>query len=98
MHLIYALALICWLESRGEPFAWNRSEDARGPYQMRAIAVADVNRVHGTSYTHDDCWDDRVNKRIAMAYLVILRDSFIRAEGREPSAMEMRKMWQEGPR
>lgn len=100
MKMIYALALIAWLESRNEPFAINPNDPtpACGPYQMREIAVQEVNRIHGTSYVLADCFDDRKNKRLAMAYLVILRDSFIRAEGREPSAMEMRRMWQRGPR
>jgi len=46
------------VESKGNPRAHNKDEDARGIIQIRAIYVADANRILGEErYVHDDAFD-----------------------------------------
>ena len=41
----------------------------RGPLQIRPIVVRDVNRIYGTTFTLDDCFDYDTSVEIARLYL-----------------------------
>lgn len=47
---------IIWTESKANPDAVGKDNDG-GLYQMVPVYVEEVNRVCGTSYTHDDVFD-----------------------------------------
>jgi hypothetical protein len=51
---------ICYVESRGNPTAWNAAESAAGIAQIRPVVVADCNRILGqTRFTLASRWDPR---------------------------------------
>jgi len=52
--LIFALIMV---ESSGNDGAVNASGECWGPLQIKEIYVQDVNRIAGTSYTHEDAFD-----------------------------------------
>lgn len=54
---------IIYTESRFDPDALGSSQDA-GLYQMTPVYVAEVNRVAGTDYAHEDAFDP--DKAVAM--------------------------------
>mgnify|MGYP002625676090 CR=1 FL=1 len=47
---------IIWTESKGNPNVTGSHQDG-GLYQMTPIFVEEVNRIAGTSYTHEDVYD-----------------------------------------
>ena len=66
LTLILAIAMV---ESGGNPHAFNKSEGARGLYQIRPIYVADCNRIQQTRvYTLEDCYDQEKSIEMMMIY------------------------------
>ena len=48
---------VCWVESKGDPRAYNQAEDAAGIAQIRPIMLQDANRIIGyPKYTLADRW------------------------------------------
>ncbi len=60
---------VAWVESRNNPRAVGKL-DERGAYQLRPIAIREVNRIHGTSYTIHDATTPKA-REIARLYLLI---------------------------
>lgn len=60
---------VAWAESRNNPRAVGKL-DERGAYQLRPIAIREVNRIHGTSYTIHDATTPKA-REIARLYLLI---------------------------
>jgi len=66
------------IESNGDPAAHKKDEDARGAIQIRAIYVADANRILGEErFTHDDAFDQAK----AWEMFEIVTSYYIRAYG-----------------
>ena len=59
-----AWAAVCMIESSNNANAHNISEDSRGIAQIRAIKVADYNRLTGSNIQHDDCFDIEISRMI----------------------------------
>ena len=56
--LLRTFKAVCWIESRGDPKAYNKAEDAAGIVQIRPIMVRDANRIIGyEKYTLADRWN-----------------------------------------
>lgn len=58
------------IESSGNSRAWNRSEDARGHYQIRNIVLREWNNYHKSrKFEPTDLWDPVINAEIAGWYM-----------------------------
>lgn len=56
---------ICWVESRGDPKAYNREEHAVGIAQIRPIMLADANRIIGYErWDTMDCYNPAQSYKI----------------------------------
>ena len=88
------LNAIIQVESRGNPNAYAKGEDAAGILQIRKCMVDDVNRIlkrRGASlrYTYNDRWDEDKSKEMF--------DIFCTYYGLK-TAEEMARCWNGGPR
>ena len=63
--------LVRKIESGGNARAWNRSEDARGLYQIRKIVLVEFNQYCKKNYNMDDLWNPNINTEIAQWYLEV---------------------------
>lgn len=75
---------IRWSESRGNSMAIGRAGE-RGAYQLKPIAVREVNRVTGWSWAPADMHRDEVGRAYARALLNIYESRLARALGRAPT-------------
>lgn len=66
-------SFVDWVARRESGFDYNARGklDELGAWQLRAIAVREVNRIFGTSYVHSDALDPVKGRRIATLYLRI---------------------------
>ena len=61
---------VCWIESKGDPRAYNRKEDAAGIAGIRPICLRDVNRIIGREkFTLADRWDVSKSYEIFCTYV-----------------------------
>ena len=84
------LAALLAVESGGNDLAIGDNGRARGALQIHAGVVADVNRHHGTRYTHADMHDRKAAVRVASLYLATY------APGASPEVQA--RVWNGGPR
>lgn len=77
------------VESSGNPNALGKNND-RGILQITPILVKEVNRISGSTYTHDDAWDPE--KSIEMFYIIA------RKYCPEQDFEKMARIWNGGPR
>ena len=75
MTLIEVVAVLCIIESNGNPNAIgdrHLGEDcARGILQIRPCVITDVNRKYKTAYRVEDCFDAEKSKDICIKYLTM---------------------------
>ena len=84
------LAALLAVESGGNDLAIGDHGRARGALQIHAGVVQDVNRHHGTRYTHRDMHDRAKAVRVASLYLATY------APGASPEVQA--RTWNGGPR
>ena len=84
------LAALLAVESGGNDMAIGDHGRARGALQIHAAVVQDVNRRHGTRYTHRDMHDRAKAVRVASLYLQIY------APNATPEVQA--RVWNGGPR
>ena len=84
------LAALLAVESGGNDLAVGDGGRARGALQIHAGVVQDVNRHHGTRYTHRDMHDRAKAVRVASLYLATY------APGASPEVQA--RVWNGGPR
>ena len=84
------------VESKGNPEAIGDGGKAFGEVQIHKIAVDDVNRLYGTSYTHEDSFDKICSEEIFSLYLTAGIDIFCKKFGRDPTEEEVVRMWNGG--
>ena len=77
------------VESEGNPRALGKNND-RGILQITPILVKEVNRISGSTYTHDDAWDPE--KSIEMFYIIA------RKYCPEQDFEKMARIWNGGPK
>ena len=65
---------------------------AFGILQIHKGYVEDVNRYHGTSYTHYDMFDDRCAEEVFYLYMEIASERFCKKYGRYPNEEEIVRM------
>lgn len=91
-RLIPALIAV---ESGGDDRAVGDGGSAKGCLQIWPSVVADVNRVYGTRYTHDDAFTREHAVNICKKYLSIYCTA--KRLGREPSLADAARCWNGGP-
>ncbi len=91
-RLLPALAKV---ESNGNPRAVGDSGKALGELQIWSVVVQDVNRVHGTRYTHRDAFDPAKARDICRRYLAIYCTP--KRLGRQPTMEDAARIWNGGP-
>ena len=74
---------IAWLESRGNPMAYNKVSQARGLFQITPICLVDYNKCNGSNFSLDDLFSPTINKMIAVWYLEKRLPEQLRAYGKE---------------
>lgn len=84
-----------WVESKGDPKAFAKREDAAGVLQIRPIMVNEVNRILNIKkddrfYTLDDRWNEI--KSIEMFYV------FVDYYHKDSSYEEIARCWNGGPK
>ena len=84
-----------WVESKGDPKAFARRENAAGVLQIRPIMVNEVNRILNIKkddrfYTLDDRWNE--TKSIEMFYV------FVDYYHKDSSYEEIARCWNGGPK
>jgi hypothetical protein len=60
-------AVVHW-ESRGDTLAHNELENAVGAFQIRQCRIDHYNKLNGTSYTLEDCYDYDLSKRVFLFF------------------------------
>ena len=95
---IDSVALNAALESGGDDAAVNAAEDAHGRWQVRAGYLADGNAEAGTSYALDEMHDPAKAETIVRAYLSRYGRAFAARAGRAPTAEELARIHNGGPR
>ena len=84
------IAALIVVESGGNDLAVGDHGRARGALQIHAAVVQDVNRHHGTRYTHADMHDRAKAVRVASLYIATY------APGASPEVQA--RVWNGGPR
>ena len=84
-----------WVESKGDPNAFAKREDAAGVLQIRPIMVNEVNRILNINkddrfYTLNDRWNEE--KSIEMFYV------FVDYYHKDSSYEEIARCWNGGPK
>jgi len=83
------------VESNGNPRAVGDSGKALGELQIWSVVVQDVNRAHGTRYTHRDAFDPVKARDICRRYLAIYCTP--KRLGRAPTMEDAARIWNGGP-
>lgn len=84
------------IESNKDPTAIGDNGMSWGIVQIQKIAVDDVNRLYGTSYTHADAFDVECAKEIFHLYLYAGIVMFKNRYNRMPTEQEVVRMWNGG--
>jgi soluble lytic murein transglycosylase-like protein len=85
------IAAMIAVESGGNPSAVGDGGRALGALQIHAGVIQDVNRRHGTAYSHVDAFDPATAARICRLYLGLYAPS-----GATPEILA--RIWNGGPR
>lgn len=88
--------VIKYVETENKVDAIGDGGKAYGIVQIHQICVADVNRIYGTSYTHEDAFDVVCAKEIFTLYLSAGVKRFKRKYIRDPTESEIVRMWNGG--
>ena len=60
---------IVYVESRGNDSAFNKSEGAKGRYQIRECRILEFNRLTGKDYQHDEMFNRYKSTEVFLYYL-----------------------------
>jgi len=90
------------VESKGDPRAYNAHDGAGGIAQIRAVCLADVNRIAGRRglverYSPSDLTDPAKARRIWALYLEYYGDLYEKRTGRTPTDEIYARIWNGGP-
>lgn len=89
---------LAMVESGGDDAATNAAEGAVGRFQIRRAYLADGNAEAGTSYALDEMHDPAKAETIVRAYLSRYGRAFAARAGRAPTAEELARIHNGGPR
>ena len=86
---------VAWTESRNNPAARGKHGEL-GAWQLKAIAVTEVNRIWGWRLRHQDVCNPVVGRAAAQAYCLTLERALVRGLGRQPSQVELYRAYRLG--
>ncbi|MFA5130653.1 MAG: lytic transglycosylase domain-containing protein [Patescibacteria group bacterium] len=86
---------VCKVESDNNPKAIGDKGRSYGIAQIQKEAVRDANDTLRTRYTHEDCFDPALSRKIFVAYLS--RYCTEKRLGREPTMEDASRIWNGGP-
>ena len=86
---------VAWTESRNNPAARGKHGEL-GAWQIKAIAVAECNRVYGWRLSHGSVVDQVVGRAAARGYCLILENTLRARLGRQPSPSELYRSYRLG--
>lgn len=89
---------LAMVESGGDDAATNAAEGAVGRYQIRPAYLADANEAAGTSYTLAEMREPGKAEAVVRAYLGRYGRAFAARAGRAPTAEELARIHNGGPR
>jgi hypothetical protein len=89
---------LAMVESGGDDAATNAAEGAVGRYQIRPAYLADANEAAGTSYTLAEMREPGKAEAVVHAYLGRYGRAFAARAGRAPTAEELARIHNGGPR
>lgn len=89
---------LAMVESGGDDAATNAAEGAVGRYQIRPAYLADANEAAGTSYSIEEMREPGKAEAVVRAYLGRYGRAFAARAGREPTAEELARIHNGGPR
>lgn len=89
------LAALIMVESSGRDHVVGDGGHARGPLQIHAAVIRDVNRIHGTHYTHQQMTNRADACRVCTLYL----STYATRErlGHTPTDEDRARIWNGGP-
>jgi len=95
MTLLSLILAIIMVESGGDIYAVGDNGKAYGCMQIHQAVVTDVNRVYGTTYTHDDMFNRGYSIDVFIKYTDLYCTK--RRLGREPTFEDLARCWNGGP-
>lgn len=97
INLNLLLSVIAEIETGGKPRVIGDQGAAYGLYQIHKEVVEDVNRVFHQHYTHEDCFNPSIAKRIATMYLQYW-GAIYQQKTHQPVTYEvLARIWNGGP-
>lgn len=84
------------VETNNRELAVGDNGKAFGVVQIHKICVDDINRIYGTSYTHEDAFDKNCAEEMFHLYLSAGIKRFKRIYDRDPTEGEIVRMWNGG--
>lgn len=101
MDILLTLLAIMYVESRFDPLACNKKEDARGILQIRQIKVDEVNRIlelqHSiTRYSHDDAYCPGKSIQMFHIYTSYWNAEYTQRTGYQATPEVMARNWNAG--
>lgn len=88
--------VISGIESSYGEFVIGDGGKAKGHLHIHAGAVQDVNRIYGTSFTHDDMFDFNKAKIVGSMYLNINTEKYVKYYAELPTASTLARSWNGG--
>lgn len=84
------------VESGGDPLAIGDSGKAYGILQIHKITVDDINRIYGTTYTHQDAFDEVCSEEMFFYYINAGIKRYVNRYNRQPTEEEIVRFWNGG--
>ncbi len=84
------------LESNKKNLAVGDKGKAYGILQIHKVVIIDINRIYGTTYTHQDAFDEECSEEIFTLYISAGINRFMKKYGKIPSEQNIVRMWNGG--
>ena len=86
------------VESKGNQYAFNKKEKARGVLQIRPIMIKDINRILGNKiYNPKDVYSPFTSRQIAKIYFNHYGNIYVKKYGKPLTYEVLARMWCGGP-
>jgi len=90
--------ILKYVETEYNPDATGDGGMSWGILQIQLNAIKDVNRKYGTTYTHQDAFDENCAEEIFELYIEMWTEHLEKKEGRAATEEDVVRIWNGGPR